>query len=77
MVARAYQLAAKALAEEVGNSMSTANAHNISNMAIATERCLQELQGLQSTLISYPVTEWCGDNVKFSFDLQDQSLKDE
>ena len=58
LVVQAYQLAAKALAEEIRNTVPAVDTKRISELSIALDSCLRELQGLRSTLVMYPATEW-------------------
>ncbi|KAJ5825427.1 hypothetical protein N7474_002565 [Penicillium riverlandense] len=58
MVVQAYKLAANALAEEIQNSVPTADTKRISELSIGLQNCLRELRGLQSTLVMYPSTDW-------------------
>jgi hypothetical protein len=54
MVVQAYRLASKGLAQEIQNSVSAVKVKGISDLSTALECCLQELQGLQSSLIMCP-----------------------
>lgn len=64
MVMQAYKLAAKGLAEEIQKFILTAGPKRISDLSTGLDSCLQELQGLRSTLVMCPATEWDDGNVK-------------
>lgn len=65
MVVQAYKLAARGLAEEIQNTVNVADTKRMSELSIGLGSCLRELEGLQSTLIMYPYTEWGGETVDF------------
>ncbi|KAJ5547727.1 hypothetical protein N7513_004961 [Penicillium frequentans] len=66
MVVRAYQLAAKGLAQEIQSSVSAVDIERISDLSAALESCLRELQGLQSAIVMYPTTSGGDESLKFS-----------
>lgn len=65
MVVQAYKLAARGLAEEIRSSVNVADPKRMSELSIGLDRCLRELEGLRSTLIMYPDTEWGSETVNF------------
>lgn len=63
MVVKAYQLAAKGLAQEIQSCSSALDLERIPDLSAALESCLQELQGLQSAFVMCPTTGASGGDI--------------